>query len=134
MAEIEKVKVLISARIREKEFGRRILEEDLACIARSARAALATPLAGRGLPSGTRLLKAYATSRRGPKRIVYLLVVDDDDLFLLFYRGKNDPLGRNASMNNPAFRTALDKYLALLEQDVVSGKIEQLNAGRRDEP
>jgi hypothetical protein len=47
-------------------------------------------------------------------------------MFLLLYRGKNDPVGRNASMTNPAFRAALDKYLALLEADIAAGQIEQL--------
>ena len=72
------------------------------------------------------MIKAYATSKRGPKRIVYLLAVDDGDMFLLFYRGKNDPIGRNASIANPAFRSALEKYLALLEADIMDGKIEEL--------
>jgi hypothetical protein len=72
------------------------------------------------------LIKAYATSKRGPKRIVYLLLVEGGDMFLLFYRGKNDPVGRNVSMANPAFRTALEKYLALLEADISGGNIEEL--------
>ena len=72
------------------------------------------------------MIKAYATSKRGPTRIVYLLAVDDGDMFLLFYRGKNDPIGRNASIANPAFRSALEKYLALLEADIMDGKIEEL--------
>jgi hypothetical protein len=112
------VKVYISAQIRRKEFGRKIPSEDLPVIARSARVALGRPR--------TRLIKAYATSKRGPKRIVYLLLVEDGDMFLLFYRGKNDPVGRNVSMGNPAFRTALDKYLALLESDIAAGNVEEL--------
>ena len=31
-------------------------------------------------------------------------------------------------MSNPAFRAALDKYLALLEADIADGKIEELVA------
>jgi hypothetical protein len=60
------------------------------------------------------------------KRIVYLLAVEDGDMFLLFYRGKNDPVGRNVSIANPAFRSALDKYLMLLEADILNGNIEEL--------
>ena len=66
----------MSARIRRREFGRVIPSEDLPVIARSARAALAVPMAAKGLPAGTRWLKAYATSPRGAKRVVYLLVLD----------------------------------------------------------
>jgi hypothetical protein len=120
------VRVFLSAQIRRKEFGRAVPPDDLPVIARSARAALGVPIAARGLPPRTRLIKAYATSERGPKRVVYLLAVDDSDLFLLFYRGKNDPVGRNASMSNPAFRAALEKHLALLEADIAAGQIEQL--------
>ncbi len=98
-------------------------------IARSARAALGVPIAARGLPPHSRLIKAYATSKGGPKRIVYLLAVEDGDMFLLFFRGKNDVIGKNASMSNPAFRAALDKYLAMLEADVADGKIEELLTG-----
>ena len=54
----------------------------------------------------------------GPKRVIYLLMVDGEDLFLLFYRGKNDSIGVNASIKNPLFRKELHKYLALLEQDI----------------
>ena len=122
------MKVYISAQIRRKEFGRKVPAEDLPVIARSARAALGAPIAARGLPPHTQLIKAYSTSKRGPKRIVYLLVVEDGDMFLLFYRGKNDPVGQNASMANPAFRAALGKYLTLLESDIADGNIEELVA------
>lgn len=98
------MKVFISPQIRRKEFGRKIPAEDLPVIVRSARAALGVNIAARGLPPYTQLIKSYATSKRGPKRIVYLLVVEDGDMFLLFYRGKNDPIGGNVSMANPAFR------------------------------
>jgi len=118
------VRVLLSAQIRRREFGKSIPAEDLPVIARSARAALAVPIAVKGLPAGTRLLKAYATSPRGAKRVVYLLVLDGGDLFLPFYRGKDDPLGRNVSLSNPAFRKALDTHLNLLETDIARGDIE----------
>jgi hypothetical protein len=62
----------------------------------------------------------------GPKRIVYLLAVEGGDMLLLFYRSKNDPVGRNVSIANPAFRSALDKYLMLLEADILDGNIEEL--------
>jgi hypothetical protein len=47
-------------------------------------------------------------------------------MFLLFYRGKNDPVGRNVSIANPAFRSALDKYLILLETDILDENVEEL--------
>jgi hypothetical protein len=53
-----------------------------------------------------------------------LLILDGGDLFLLFYRGKDDPLGRNVSLSNTAFRKALDTHLSLLEADIARGDIE----------
>ena len=58
--------------------------------------------------------------------MVYLLAVAEGDLFLLFYRDKNDPLGANATMKNPAFRIQLHRYLDLLEQDIQTGALDTL--------
>jgi hypothetical protein len=121
------MKVILSRRILKREFGRTISADDLSVLRRTAKIVLATPISGSGLPAGTRLLKAYGTARSGPKRVIYLLMVAGGDLFLLFYRGKNDPLGANASAKNPVFRAELHKYLALLEQDIRAGEIDLIN-------
>lgn len=120
------MRVFLSAKIRKQEFGRAVSQEDLSVIARTARIALGVRIAGKGLPPGTQLIKAYGTSPSGPKRVIYLLATSNDDLFLLFYRDKNDPIGRNASTGNPAFRSALLKHLALLEEDIASANLEEL--------
>ena len=119
--------LIVSRRILKREFGRTIPSDDLSVLRRTARIVLATPISGPGLPPGTRLLKAYGTARSGPKRVIYLLSVAEEDLFLLFYRGKNDPIGANASEKNPAFRRELEKSLSLLEQDILSGQIHSIN-------
>ena len=49
------------------------------------------------------------------------------ELFLLFYRGKNDPIGSNASPANPKFREEVNRYLSLLEEDILVGAIETIN-------
>ena len=59
--------------------------------------------------------------------MICLLAVAEEDLFLLFYRGKNDPLGANTTAKNPAFRTELHKHLALLEQDIRAGEIDTID-------
>ncbi len=99
-------------------------EEDRVVLRRTARVALTTPIAGPGLPVGTRLLKAYATSAKGPRRVVYLLAVGEGDLFLLFYRDKQDVVGANISKKNEAFRHQLSKHLLLLRQDLAAGKFD----------
>jgi hypothetical protein len=114
--------LIIAESIRRKEFGGDIPAEDIEVLLRSARVALSTPIKGEGLPKGTRLLKAYATSARGPRRIVYLLAVAKEDLFLLFYRGKTDEIGKNISLANPAFRKQLNRHLDLLINDIGAGR------------
>lgn len=116
--------IIISRGIRDKEFGSAIPEEAREILQRTARVALATPLASRGLPPGTRLLKVYATSARGPRRVVYLLAVEATDLFLLFYRDKSDAVGANVSPKNPAFTKQLKKHLALLHEDIKTNQVD----------
>ena len=118
--------IVVSHRIRTREFGAEIPADARGALLRSARIALTTPLTGKGLPASTRLLKAYATSARGPRRIVYLLAVEAGTLFLLFYRDKNDALGANLSPKNPVFARQLKKHLALLKADISAGRFDVL--------
>lgn len=118
--------LVVSHRIRAREFSAEIPADAREALLRSARVALTTPLTGKGLPAGTRLLKAYATSARGPRRIVYLLAVEDGTLFLLFYRDKNDALGADITPKNPAFARQLRKHLALLKTDIAAGHFDVL--------
>jgi len=113
--------LILSHRICAKEFGKTVSEDERTVLRRSAKVALATPIAGIALPRATKLLKAYATSAKGPRRIVYLLTVEEGDLFLLFYRGKNDPVGKNVTIKNPDFKKQLSKHLDLLAGDIESG-------------
>jgi hypothetical protein len=92
------MKVVLSRRILKREFGRNISADDMSVLRRTAKIVLATPISGSGLPAGSRLLKAYGTARTGPKRVIYLLMVADEDLFLLFYL--RDVLTRLPSMTN----------------------------------
>ena len=119
--------IVVSHRIRQWEFGATIPEEDRKVLLRTAKVALATPLAGKGLPPGTRLLKAYATSAKGPRRVVYLLSVEAGDLFLVFYRDKNDAVGKNITPHNPAFARQLTKHLAALLEDIKAERFEILD-------
>lgn len=120
------VSLFIAARIRKREFGKTIPKADRAALLEGARISLTEPIAGEGLPKGTKLLKAYATTPNGPRRILYLLVVAEEDLFVLFYRTKQDDLGANLSPKNPAFKRALAKQLELLREDIVADRIEEI--------
>jgi hypothetical protein len=91
---------------------------------RSFASGLATPIKGEGLPNGSRLLKVFATSPDGARRIVHLLAVADDTLFLLFYRDKKDAVGANITIKNKVFRQQLHKHLELLQKDLQEGAFE----------
>ncbi|MEE4212849.1 MAG: hypothetical protein V2I43_26685, partial [Parvularcula sp.] len=91
---------------------------------RSRALELATAIKGQGLPKGSRLLKIYATSPEGARRVVHLLAVEDETLFLLFYRDKKDAVGANITIKNPDFRKQLHKHLRLLQSDLEAGDFE----------
>jgi hypothetical protein len=120
------VALFIAERIRKREFGREISSADKETLLAGARVCLTAGIAAHGLPKGTRLLKAYATTKQGPRRILYLLVVQERDLFVLFYRTKQDEVGANMSPKNPAFNRALTKHLELLRDDMAAGRVEEI--------
>jgi len=120
------VSLFITERIRKREFGQGISAADKESLLEGARVCLGASIAGHGLPKGTRLLKAYATTKQGPRRILYLFVVQEKDLFVLFYRPKQDDVGVNMSPKNPAFNNALSKHLDLLRDDLTAGRIEEI--------
>jgi len=116
--------LIIGNSIRRREFGDNIPKDELEIIIRSAKVELTTPIKGEGIPKGTRLLKAYATSSKGARRIVFLMEVEGGDLFLLFYRDKKDKIGANITVKNKAFKSQLWKHIDDLLSDIESGDFE----------
>lgn len=119
------MRLVLSKSICEAEFGQSSVPAlYVPSLNRSRAFELATSIKGDGLPKGTRLLKVYATSPDGARRIVHLLAVADETLFLLFYRDKKDAVGANVTIKNKAFRLQLHKHLELLQKDLQSGAFE----------
>ena len=118
--------LIVGDSIRAREFGDSIPDEDREVIVRSAKVELATPIKGEGLPKGTRLLKAYATSAKGARRIVFLMEVEGGEFFLLFYRDKKDEVGANITLKNKAFKSQLWKHMDGLLADIESGSFETI--------
>lgn len=116
--------ILIPRSVFRKEFGKKLPPEALAVFRRTARESLAEEIRAKGAPAGTKLLKAYATSSRGPRRLLYLLRVSSGHLLLLMYRDKSDSVGQNMSPTNPAFNAVLAKHLDLALADLASGRVE----------
>lgn len=121
--------VFIPAGIFKREFGKALPPEAHEVFRRTMRMELAVEIKAPGVPRDTRLFKAYATSSRGHRRLVYLLWVPSGDLLLLFYRDKSDKVGANISPTNPAFLAAFDKHLAIALTDLANGDIEKIDVG-----
>jgi hypothetical protein len=120
------MRLFVSRSILKREFDGGLPAEALDVLRRAIKPALLLAIKGSGLPARTQLLKAYATSRHGPRRIVLLLLIERDDLFLLFYRSKGDKVGDNISIKSSAFKTALAKHLDLLRRDIANNAIEEI--------
>lgn len=118
--------VIIAESIRRKEFKRgEIPPADLETILGSFAEGIVVPIKGEALPRGSRLVKLYVTTIAGARRVVFLVDVESGTGFLLFYRTKNDPIGRNITIQNPAFRKCLLRYLDLLQTDIATGRIQR---------
>lgn len=114
--------LVIAKAISRREFGAAAVPEQFVeVLRRSTVTDLSTVIKGSGLPPASKLLKVYATSPEGARRIVHLLSVEDGTLFLLFFRDKKDPVGRNVTIHNKEFRRQLHKHLDLLAQDLEDG-------------
>ena len=120
------MRLFVGTSILKREFGGSLPAEAQDVLQRAIKPALLLAIKGAGLPPKTRLLKAFATSRQGPRRIVLLLLVEHDDLFLLFYRPKGDKVGDNISIKNPAFKSALTRHLALLREDIANNAVAEI--------
>lgn len=117
--------IIISHRIKRKEFKKGIIEQnDLKIILRGFKEGIFTVIKGESLSKGSRLIKVYATTVAGARRIVYLVDVASNDAFFLFYRNKNDKIGKNITINNPEFRKLLHAYLNLLDADIDAGTVD----------
>jgi hypothetical protein len=120
--------VIISHQIKRKEFRKGIIAPiDLQTILGSMHRSIFTVIKGENLPAGSRLIKVYATTVGGARRIVFLLDVLSNDAFLLFYRSKKDKIGKNITIQNQEFKKMLLKYLDLLGLDIDSGSVDVYN-------
>lgn len=109
--------------------ARRIAKRELAepgareAVVAAWRKAVFDRLPAKGV-NGCRLLKAYLTTTRGPRRTLYLLQDASGDAMLLMHRPKGDPIGDNMAYANPAFRSAVDKAIATATKDIETGYVE----------
>ncbi len=122
--------VVIADTIRRKEFKQGVVPStDLQTILNGYKEGIFVPIKGEALPKGSRLVKLYVTTIQGARRIVFLVDVETGTGFFLFYRSKNDPIGENISIKNPAFKKRLLQYLDLLSSDISGGKYVEYPMG-----
>jgi hypothetical protein len=112
--------LIITQYIRQKEC-KNCSKEDIEVITDSLGKDIYTILKGNSLPPHTRLIKSYATSKHGARRIVFLIDMVSKDAFLVFYRKKDDPIGKNISIKNKFFKKRLHEYLLFMREDIEKG-------------
>ncbi len=117
--------VVISHQIKKREFKKGIIpSRDLDTILKSFQGGIFTLIKGKDLPRGSRLIKIYATTIQGARRIIFLVDVESNDAFFLMYRSKNDTVGKNVSIQNSDFRKLLHTYLELLASDIDTDNVD----------
>lgn len=119
------MKVIISHAIRDREFGKSgIPEDDLTKILKTYAKGISDTIKGKPLPPYSKLIKAVATSKRGARRLVFLVDLKTGYGHLLFYRSKDDAIGKNITMNNPKFASDYPKHLYLHDSDMKDGRFD----------
>ncbi len=120
------MKIFLSNRIKKKEFPKGIGENEKSIIIKYSNPSLGVPISAKGLPKATTLIKAYATSDKGHRRLVYLLRNSSGDMVLLFYRSKKDKVGQNITIKNPDFAKELNSHIDAAFDDIINGNYELL--------
>lgn len=109
------MKIIFSKSIAKKE---QIHEREKNFLAKAYAKGIFTVIKGESLPKNSRLAKFYLTTRQGAYRALFLVDMFSGDGFFLFYRSKNDKIGKNITIQNENFKQALWKYLLILKQDI----------------
>ncbi len=117
-------KIVLADQIVKKE---KITRKNLGVIVKVIRKGIFKKIKGQNLPKDSSLIKVYATTVEGARRIVFLLDCEIDVVYFLFFRKKDDPIGKNISINNKFFKESLVKYLKILDQDIEDDNFEVVN-------
>ncbi len=83
-----------------------------------------TKIKGQNLPNTSSLIKIYATTIEGARRLVLVLDEEIGVGYVLFFRKKDDVIGKNISIKNPNFKKSLQKYLQILDEDMDNDNFE----------
>ncbi|MCF7831026.1 hypothetical protein K9M41_03485 [Candidatus Gracilibacteria bacterium] len=115
--------IIFTKTISKKE---KITETERSIILKACRKNILTPIKGKNLPAESALVKLYVTTIRGDRRIVILHDRKQDIGYFLFFRSKNDAIGKNISIKSKKFKESLSKYLTLLITDTKKKQFEKV--------
>ena len=109
------MKLIFSHTISKKE---KISIQDRTDIIKASSKRIFINIKGNSLPKHSQLVKIYMTTIAGARRAIFLVDLESGDRFFLFYRSKNDKIGKNITIKNPEFKITLIKYLSFLNDDI----------------
>lgn len=114
-------KLVFSQKLIKKE---KLKENDKNIVIKVCKKNIFTKIKGRNIPADSSLIKIYVTTVEGAKRIVLLFDEEVQVGYFLFFRNKDDSVGKNISLRNPAFKKTLDIHLNLLGEDMAQENFE----------
>jgi len=114
-------RIIFSNRLIKKE---NLSQKDIDIIIKSSQKNIFTKIKGDDLPKETSLIKIYVTTINEAKRLVFLLDEETSVGHFLFFRKKEDLLGKNISIKNPKFKEALRQYLKIWDEDMKNDNFE----------
>jgi hypothetical protein len=114
-------RIVFSHQILKKE---KLTQKDIAVIVKVCEKDIFKRIKGENIPSESSLIKIYTTTIEGARRLVLVLDEVINVGHFLFYRKKDDSIGKNISIKNPEFKKALHQYLKLWDKDMENNKFE----------
>ncbi len=101
-----------------------ITSQEKAVIIKVCQKSIFTKIKGQNMPNNSSLIKIYVTTLNGARRLVLILDEEIDVGYFLFFRKKDDSIGKNISIKNSEFKKALQQYLKLLDKDMDNNNFE----------
>ena len=121
-------RIVFSRQILKKE---KVTSNDIEVILKVCEKNIFQRIKGEQLPAESSLIKIYATTIEGARRLVLILDESIGIEHFLFFRKKDDPIGKNISIKNPEFKQSLQNYLKLWDEDMAKDNFEILEIPNR---
>jgi len=120
-------RIVFSHQILKKE---KLTSKEIEVIVKVCEKDIFQRIKGENLPSESSLIKIYTTTTEGARRLVLVFDETINVGHFLFYRKKDDPIGKNISIKNPDFKKALQQYLMIWDKDMCRDNFEIVELNR----